>query len=104
MRADSRNRAQGAVFEPERAGEWHVDALAGPLHFPGVAFVQPVVRLLDLIAFLDLLPEDAVFVAQAVANRGNVQRGERIEEAGGQSSESTVPETGIRLALDHRLP
>ena len=47
-----------------------------------------------------MLVEDAVLVANAVADGGNVQRGERIHEAGGEPAESAVAEAGLLLLLD----
>ena len=63
---------------------------SGPGDLPRVGPAQPVVRLLDLPAVLDLLPEDAVLVAQAVADRRDLQRGQRVDEAGGQPAEAAV--------------
>lgn len=45
-----------------------------------------MVRYLDLVPVLDELLEDAVAVADAVAPRGVVERGERVQEAGGQAA------------------
>ena len=55
--------------------------------------------MLDLAAVHDVLGEHAVFVADAVAERGQVQRGHRIEEAGGQPAEAAVAQGGVELLL-----
>ena len=56
-------------------------------------------RALDLVAVLDLLAEHAVLVAQAVAVGGNLHRGQRVDEAGGQPAEAAVAQAGVRLRL-----
>ena len=65
---------------------------------PGVAELQPVVVLLDLPAVLDLLLEDAEVVADAVADGGQLQRGQRVHEAGRQPPQAAVAEARIALA------
>ena len=77
--------------------------LAGPHNLPGIGVAQPVVGLLDLPAVADRLPEDAVFVAQAVADGRVLQRGEGVDEAGGQPAEAAVAQPGVRLLLDQLL-
>ena len=63
-----------------------------------------MVGLFDLEAVLDLLPENAVLVAQPVADRRNLQRGQRVDEAGRQPAQAAVAQTGVRSGLDHFLP
>jgi hypothetical protein len=60
-----------------------------------------VIPVLDLLAALDPLLEDAVLVADAVADRGQLQRGERVHEARGEPAEAAVAEPGIAFGLDH---
>ena len=55
--------------DSERAAERHLHRLARPGDLPRVGPAQPVVGLLDLGAVADLLAEDPVLVAQAVADR-----------------------------------
>ena len=59
--------------------------------------VEPVIRLLVLVAVDEGLAEETEFVVDAVAEAGHVQRGKRIEEAGRQPPETTVAEGGIVL-------
>ena len=54
-------------------------------------------------AVADHLPENAVLVAQAVADGRILQRGERVDEAGGETAEAAVAEPRIGLFLDHRI-
>ena len=80
--------------------ELHLDGFVGPRHFPRVGPGEPVVGLFVLPAVADGLPENAVFVAQAVAHAGNAERRHRIEETRRQPAQSAVAETGVRLLLD----
>jgi len=52
-----------------------------------------------LPAVLDALLEQPVFVANAVAVSRNAERGHRVHEAGGQSSEPAIAECGVGLDL-----
>ena len=65
--------------------------------------VQPVVGLLDLPAVVDLLVEDAEFVADAVADRRPLEGGQRVEVARGESAEAAVTQTRFLLARQHRV-
>jgi hypothetical protein len=58
---------------------------------------QPVVRLLHLPAVDEGLPEDAVLVPDAVPDRRDVHRRERVDEARGQPAEAAVAEAGLDL-------
>ena len=51
-----------------------------------------MIGTLDLIAVDECLAKESEFVVDAVAEAGHVHRGERIEEARGESSESAVAE------------
>ena len=68
---------------------------------PRVAVAQPVVGLLDLPAVVDLLVEDAELVADAVADRRALERGQRVEVAGGEPAEAAVAEPRLLLAGQH---
>ena len=72
--------------------------VAGEL--PGVAELQPVVVLLDLVPAVDLLLEHPEVVADAVPDGRHLQRRQRVHEAGGQPAEPAVAEAGIPLALE----
>ena len=67
---------------------------------PGVAQLHPVVRKLHLLALHDLLLEDAQLVADGVARGGDLQRGHAVQIAGGQTAQTAVAQTGIRLDLE----
>lgn len=77
------------------AAEPDLDRHLGVRKLPGVATPEPVVGLLDLPAGLECLAENAELVADAVADAGDAQCGERIEVAGGQPSEAAVAEAGL---------
>ena len=53
---------------------------------PGVAHREPVVRDLDLAAVDEGLLEDAVFVAQAIADAGGAHGRHRVDEASSQAA------------------
>ncbi len=84
--------------------EAHDVARVGSGCFPYVVQAQPGAGRLALRAFgVDGLREDAVVVADAVAGRGILQRGERIQEAGGEPAETAVPEARVHFELHHRI-
>jgi hypothetical protein len=70
-----------------------------PLQFPGVAEAEPFVRIFLLPALIDDLAEQAVIVADAVADRGDRQRRHALHEAGGEAAEAAIAERGVRLAF-----
>src|SRR6185436_7674484 len=70
-----------------------------PGYLPGIAEVQPVIVSLHLLASVDLLLEHAEVVTDAVADRRQLQRRQRIHEARRQAPEATVAEPGVTLAL-----
>ncbi len=43
-------------------------------------------------------------IAQAIAHRRNLQRGQRIDEAGRKPTQSAVAQAGVRLRFDDFLP
>ena len=55
--------------------------------------------MLHLLAVLDALREHAVAIAQPVAERGQADLGERVEEEGGQAAEAAVAECRVQLAF-----
>src|SRR5580704_16705131 len=79
------------------AAELHAHRPFGARELPGIAEAQPLVGLLDLPAVDDLLLEDSELVANAVAERGNLQRGERFDEACRETAEAAAPQTGLLL-------
>mmetsp|Transcript_35292 Transcript_35292/g.76167 ORF Transcript_35292/g.76167 Transcript_35292/m.76167 type:complete len:283 (-) Transcript_35292:398-1246(-) len=56
---------------------------------------KPVVGLLDLPTVDDVLLEDAIAVSDAIAPARERQSGHGVQEAGGQSAETSVAETGV---------
>ena len=91
--------AVAIVLEHDAPAEAHGLRVLVARQLPGVAELQPVVVLLDLAAAVDLLLEHAEVVADAVADGGQLQRGERVHEAGREPAEAAVAEAGIALAL-----
>ena len=65
----------------------------------GVAFFEPVVRNLDLVAVPYLLFEHTVTVADAAAVRRIIQGCKRIKETCRKSSQTSVPKSRIRLLI-----
>jgi hypothetical protein len=85
------------------AAKADLDHVVGMGELPGVAAQQPGVRLLDLPAVHKSLAEDAEFVANAVADRRQVERRQRIDETGGEAAQATVAQTRLRLQLQKFL-
>ena len=77
------------AVELDRLGEF------GPHDFPRRAEAHPVVGQFDLVALVEFLAEEAELVVNAVADGGIIERGERIEEAGGQTAETAVAEAHV---------
>src|SRR5207244_6105934 len=76
----------------------NVDRRVGPLDEPRrAAALQPVIRLLVLIAVHERLSKKSELVVDAVAESRVIETGERIEKTGGEPSETAVAERGIRL-------
>ena len=91
--------AFGAAIEFGAAAEADALRVFGALDLPGMAGAQPVVRLLDLLAVDDLLPEHAVLVTDAVALHRQLQRGAAVEKTGGQPPQAAVAEAGVVFGL-----
>ena len=71
---------------------------------PRVFVGQPVIRTLDLTAFLiEFLTEDAVAVLDAVAECRHTQRSERIDEARGETAEAAIAQARLVLGVGHLL-
>ena len=85
-------------------GPAEVDSVARlrPFELPGTGLAQPVLRLLDLPAVLERLPEQSVVVANAVAAGGETHGRHGVEEAGGETPEAAVAERGVRLVGEER--
>ena len=87
------------VPAPDLAAELDLHRLALVGVEPHVAHVQPVVGELHLPAVHDLLLEDAELVADGIARHGQAQTGGGVHIAGGQTAQTAVAQTGIRLHL-----
>jgi len=79
----------GVAVEPD-----HLEVV-GSGELPRVAVEGPVVGLLDLVAILEGLLEDPELVADAIPHGGHVERGQGIEQAGGQTAQAPVPQSGL---------
>ena len=71
------------------------------LDLEGSAVGLPAVRLLTLKAVDDLLPEQAEFVIDAVAEARHSERRHGLQKAGRQAPQAAVPQPGVDLALHH---
>jgi hypothetical protein len=63
-----------------------------------------MVVVLDLIAVMNLLPENAVLIAQAITHGWDAEGGQRVHETGGQTSQAAVAKAGVRLCLNYLGP
>ena len=77
-----------------KAHEHGAAVLAG---LPGEAVGEPVVRALHLTAALDVLAEEAVAIAHAVAVAGDALVGHGVEEARGEAAQATVAKARVDL-------
>ena len=80
--------------------ELHVERDFRAHDLPGVAEAQPLVRHLDLPAVTNRLIEDAELVADAVADRRNVERRQRVHVARGEAAETAIAQTRLLLLLE----
>ena len=87
------------LFLADMAAELNDHGFVSLAELPGVAVAQPGVRQLGLVAVDDLLLEHAVAVTDAAAMPRQMQRGDRVEETGGQSAQSAAAQSGFRLLL-----
>ena len=74
-----------------------VTARLGVRELPRRAEREPRVGLLDLLAVDEGLAEDAVLVADAVADARDAHRRQRVDEAGREAAEAAVAEAGLDL-------
>ena len=65
--------------------------------------LQPIIRLLYLVAVLDFLFEHAIAITNAAAVGIIIQRGKRIQKTGGQSSQSSVSQCRIRFLILYEI-
>ena len=99
-----RNHAQLAFAQFKRAAEGHWHAFRRPHDLPGIRMSEPIVRALLLPAVLNFLLKDAVLIAQAIAHRGQLHRGHRVEETGGETAETAIAQASVRLLVEDLPP
>jgi hypothetical protein len=80
----------------DMAVELHIHNDVVTLELPRVK-VEPVIWHLNLVSIDDLLLKDTVSVTKTVSPSWVVQRGHRVEEAGGETTETAVAERGVVL-------
>ena len=88
--------ALGPVLD-HAAAEDDVHRVVRHGYLPDVAVVQPAVGKLHLLPVDDKLFEQAVFIADAAAHRGQIERRQRVHKAGGKTAEAAVPQSRLRL-------
>src|SRR5512134_3628810 len=97
----------GYAVAPARLGaslEVHDERQLGVYDLPRIAEAQPVVRLLDLVAVVDMLLEDAVVVAEAVADRRQLQCRHGVEKTGGEPPEAAIAERRVGFDVAQHVP
>ena len=86
------------------AAKFYFHRIFAALQAPGIAVFQPVIGILLLFAvFINALLEDAVAVADAAAVSGHGQGGQGFQEAGRQTAQAPVAQTGVRLCVFHHI-
>ena len=68
--------------------------------FPDLTRLQTV-GLFALVAILNLLRKESVFVINAVSEPCHSERGHRFKKAGGQPAESAIAQACINLGLQN---
>ena len=83
------------------AAEAHGHGVALGRNLPGVAVGQPLVRHLNLLAVHDALTEQAVLIADGAAHGRQIQRGQGVQEARGQTAQTAIAQRRFRLLVQH---
>lgn len=65
--------------------------------------VKPVIGHLDLVTIHNFLLEDSISVSQPVTPSWVVEGGERVQETGSQSTQTTISKSSIVLLIDDVL-
>ena len=86
------------------AVDLHVGRVFGADDFPRRAEDHPVVGMLDLVSVDKLLLKQTELVVNAVADGGQIERGEGIEETRRKTAETAVAEPHVHFALANGLP
>jgi len=74
-----------------------------PLELPGIAELQPVLRALGLPAVAHHLAEQAMVVADAVAEAGEAHRRHALHVAGGEPSQAAIAERRVGFDIPDRI-
>ena len=77
----------------------HINGFIRLAVLPRKSVAQPVVRDLDLVAADDLLLEEPVLIADAASVSREAMRRERVDEAGGETTETAVSKPRVRFCL-----
>ena len=81
----------------DRSAEAHFIFAFAPFEFPRVAMNQPVLRQFNLHAIDDLLAEQAMAVADAVAKGRNAEARHAFHEAGRKAAQAAIAQCRIRF-------
>ena len=84
----------------DAAAEAHLHRVLIARDEPALGRGAPIVGDLGLTTVFDLLAEHAELIAEAVARGGDVLRGHAVHIAGGETAQTAVAETGVRLGLE----
>src|SRR5215472_3324308 len=64
-------------------------------NLPRVSVAQPLIGDFDLPSVANFLVKNPEFISDAVADRRNTQRSQRVQVAGGEAAQSTVSQSGL---------
>ena len=81
------------------SAELHLTGIFRTLQFEWVTVAQPVIRHLMLVSVHDLLFEHTIVVMDTCTIGRIAKGGQRIQEAGSQSTQTTVTKSRIRLFI-----
>ena len=87
--------AEAVVHCLDMAVDWDLLLVRGADDFPRRAVLDPRVGKLDLVAVAEFLFEESVLVVDAVAHGGEVESGQRVEEAGGETPEAAIAQRHV---------
>ena len=83
------------ALEPDRIGAF------GPLEFPRIAVLQPILGHFRLLTAREMLAKQPVFIADAIAVSRAAHRRHAFHETGRQPSQTAIAQGGIGLILDN---
>ena len=81
------------------SAELHLTGIFRTLQFEWITIAQPVIRHLTLVAVYDLLLKHTIVVMDTCTIGRIAKGGQRIQEAGSQSTQTTVTKSRIRLLI-----